>query len=56
MMLNDERIMVYFKIKMLVNDSKMLVKDGEMLVVDGEMSIWSYTYFTIINKHLTIIS
>ena len=38
------------------NDGKMLVNDGEMLVNDGEMSIWSYTHFTIIKKHLTIIS
>ena len=35
-----------------VNDGKMLVNDGEMLVNDGEMSVWSYTHFTIIDKHL----
>ena len=31
------------------NDGKMLVYDGEMLDKDGEMSLWSYTYFTIID-------
>ena len=31
------------------NDGKMLVNYGERLVNDGEMSIWSYTYFTIID-------
>ena len=40
----------------LLNDSKMLVNDGEMLVNDGKMSVWSYTHFTIINEHPTIIS
>ena len=35
------------------NDGEMLVNDGEML---DEMSIWSYTHFTIINEHFTIIS
>ena len=29
----------------------MYVNDGERLFNDGEMSIWSYTYFTIFNKH-----
>ena len=44
------------------NDGKMLFNDGEILVNDGEMSVWSYTqftlieYFTIINKHFTIIN
>ena len=38
------------------NDGKMLVNDSEMLVNDGEMSLWSYTHFTIINEHPTIIS
>ena len=42
--------------KMLVNDGEMLVKDGKMLGNDDEMSIWSYTYFTIIDKHFTIIN
>ena len=45
--------------KMLVNDGKRLVNDGEMHVNDardGEISIWSYTHFTIINEHFTIIS
>ena len=41
--------------KMLGNDGEMLVNDGEMLVNDGEMSLWSYTHFTIIDAHLTII-
>ena len=30
--------------------------DGEMLGNDDETSIWSYTYFTIINEHFTIIN
>ena len=42
--------------EMFVNDSKMLVNDGKMLVNDGEISLWSYTYFTIINEHFTTIS
>ena len=31
------------------NAGKMLVNDSEMQVNDGEMSLWSYTYFTIID-------
>ena len=27
-----------------------------MLVNDGEMSVWSYTHFTIIDEHFTIIN
>ena len=42
--------------EMLVNDVEMLVNDGGILVNDGEMSIWSYTHFTIIDLHFTIIS
>ena len=38
------------------NDGEMLVNDGEMLVNYSEMSIWSYTHFTDINEHFTIIS
>ena len=38
------------------NDGKMLVNDGEMLLNDGEMSEWSYTQFTIIDEHFTIIT
>ena len=33
------------------NDGKMLVNDGEMIVNDGELKFWSYTHFTIIDKH-----
>ena len=35
--------------------SKMLVNDGEMLFNDGVMRVWSYTHFTIINKHFTTV-
>ena len=40
------------------NDGKILVNDGQMPVEvnDGQMSLWSYTHFTIINEHFTIIS
>ena len=57
--------MVYFKLmvvkcfndgELLVHDGEMLVNAGEMPVNDGEMSICSYTYFTIIDWHFTIIA
>ena len=42
--------------EMLVNDGEMLINYGERLVNDGEMSKWSYTHFTIIDLHFTIIT
>ena len=52
---NDSKILVKDG-EMLVNDGEMLVNDSERLVDDGQMSIWSYTHFTTIDEHFTIIS